>query len=39
MAFDKGVGQQISGRWKQVGNVQLSDFVTVEFALLENFAG
>ena len=39
MAFDTGVGQQISWCWKQVGNVQLSDFLAAEFAFLENFAG
>ena len=39
MAFDTRVCQQISWRREQVGNVQLCDFVSVELALLENFAG
>ena len=39
MAFDTRVCQQISWRREQVGNVQLCDFVAIEFALLENFTG
>jgi hypothetical protein len=39
MAFDAGVCQQVSRRWEQIGNVQLSDFFAIEFAFFEDLTG
>ena len=39
VALHSGVCQQVGGRWKQIGNVQLNDFFAIEFAFFQNFTG